>query len=187
MPLCRSAAELGWKVRLIDHRPAFARSDRFPSAASIVVSQPGSVAAVLCSGSADAVVVMSHHFERDVEYLAAALSSGAPYVGVLGPRTRRDRLLAELAATRPEVSLASLDPLYAPIGLDLGADTPEEIALAIVSELMAVQRGRSGGSLRERRAGIHESATAATRRLQSESTVARRRAGVRRAVKEIGP
>lgn len=155
IPVSAWAAQLGWRVRLIDHRPSFALVDRFPTADAVILASPGSVAAVLADEVADAVVVMSHSFERDVEYLAAALASGAPYVGVLGPRARTERLVAELAARGSRVDEATSARLYAPIGVDLGAETPEEIALAIVCELMAVQRGRAAGSLREGWGRIH--------------------------------
>jgi xanthine/CO dehydrogenase XdhC/CoxF family maturation factor len=150
VPVAALAAQLGWKVRLFDHRPAFASAERFPCAESVRLVPPGTAAAALAGTRADAVVVMSHHFERDLEYLGAALASSATYVGVLGPSARTEHLLAELARRGDPPSPAARARLYSPVGLDLGAETPEEIAFSIVSELLAVQRGRSAGSLRER-------------------------------------
>jgi xanthine/CO dehydrogenase XdhC/CoxF family maturation factor len=150
IPLVRFAAQLGWSVSLLEHRAAFAGAARFPEAAACVLIRDGRVAKALEASAPDAVVVMSHHFERDLEYLAAALATPVPYIGVLGPRARTERFLAELG-----VDAAARARIYAPLGLDLGADTPEEIALAAVSEMLAVRRGRRGAPLRERRGPIH--------------------------------
>ncbi len=96
----------------------------------------------------DAAVVMTHNFPRDVEILRALLASRIRYIGVLGPRSRGDELLAELGASRDS-------RIFSPVGLDLGAETPEEIALSIVSEIQAVLGGGSARSLRERETAIH--------------------------------
>ncbi|HVE72566.1 MAG TPA: XdhC family protein [Thermoanaerobaculia bacterium] len=96
----------------------------------------------------DAAVVMTHNFPRDVEILRNLLASRIHYIGLLGPRTRGDELLAELGAARDA-------RVFSPVGLDLGAETPEEIALSIVSEIQAVLGGRSAKPLRELDAPIH--------------------------------
>lgn len=97
----------------------------------------------------DAAVVMTHNFERDVAILRALLPSRIAYIGLLGPRSRGDELLAEIGATRDA-------RIFSPIGLDLGAETPEEIALSIVAEIQAVLNARSARALRELNAPIHE-------------------------------
>jgi xanthine/CO dehydrogenase XdhC/CoxF family maturation factor len=97
----------------------------------------------------DAAVVMTHNFERDTAILRQLLSSPIPYIGLLGPKPRGDELLAEIGAPRDA-------RLHSPIGLDLGAETPEEIALSIVAELQAVFERRSARSLRELETPIHE-------------------------------
>lgn len=97
----------------------------------------------------DAAVVMTHNFHRDVEILRALLASSIPYIGLLGPRRRGDELLTELAAPRDS-------RIHSPIGLDLGAETPEEIALSIIAEIQAVLARRSARSLRELQTPIHE-------------------------------
>ena len=98
--------------------------------------------------SYDAAVVMTHNFPRDVEILRALLASRVRYIGLLGPRTRGDELLAEVGASRDA-------RIFSPVGLDLGAETPEEIALSIAGEIQAVFAGRSARSLREIDAPIH--------------------------------
>lgn len=96
----------------------------------------------------DAAVVMTHNFARDVDALRALLASRIGYIGLLGPRTRGDELLAEVGAPRDA-------RIFSPVGLDLGAETPDEIALSIVSEIQAVLTGRSARALRELDAPIH--------------------------------
>jgi xanthine dehydrogenase accessory factor len=97
----------------------------------------------------DAAVVMTHNLERDVAILRALLPSGIRYIGLLGPRSRGDELLAEVGAQRDS-------RIFSPVGLDLGAETPEEIALSIVAEVQAVLGSRSAQSLRESDRPIHE-------------------------------
>jgi xanthine/CO dehydrogenase XdhC/CoxF family maturation factor len=158
IPVVQLAAQIGWRVELLDHRAAFASAGRFPAADAITVAAAGAAAKALEASAPDAVVVMSHQFERDLEYLAAALTSPVAYVGILGPKARAERLLAALAERGFAVDAALRARLFAPVGLDLGAETPEEIALAIVSELLAAWRGRNGASLRERSGAIHSRA-----------------------------
>lgn len=103
----------------------------------------------------DAAVVMTHNFERDVEILRALLRSRIAYIGLLGPRSRGDELLAEVGAPRDS-------RIFSPVGLDLGAETPEEIALSIIAEIQAVLGARSARGLREIDAPIHEPRTTPT-------------------------
>jgi xanthine dehydrogenase accessory factor len=95
--------------------------------------------------------VMSHDYERDRVQVRALLAADVAYVGVLGPRRRTQRMIDDL-----DVSEADAARLYAPVGLDIGAETPDEIALAIVAEVQAVKAGRRGASLRDRAGAIHE-------------------------------
>ena len=131
VPLVRGALGLGWDVRLVDHRPAFLENAEFSGAelARSIEVRPGG-----------AVVVMSHNLERDRGYLDEALESAADYIGMLGPRERTRRLLGNRRDER----------VHGPVGLDIGSQTPEEIALAMLAEIMAVQSGRQAGFLRER-------------------------------------
>jgi len=154
-PMINAAASLGWNVAVVDHRPAFARAERFPAAQEVVLTPPGLASVILQGRPEDAFVIMSHNFEQDLEYLEAALESDAPYVGILGPKVRTDRLLGAIRASGVRVDDATRERLFAPVGLDVGADTPEEIALAVVAEILAARRGRSGDSLRTRHGRIH--------------------------------
>jgi xanthine/CO dehydrogenase XdhC/CoxF family maturation factor len=102
------------------------------------------------------VVVMTHNFLRDKEYLRALLTSPAAYIGMLGPAARTQRLLMELDDEGVEIGEADRARIHGPAGLDLGAEGPEEIAHAIVAEIVAFRHARGGGFLRDRPGPIHE-------------------------------
>jgi len=138
VPVVELAARLDWKVTLVDHRPAYAVAAHFPAAERVVLARPEELATALELGGFAAAVVMSHHLPSDLAYLRALAATAIPYVGLLGPPSRRERLLADLGS-----EATALRPrLYAPVGLPLGGRSPESIALAIVAQLHAfVHRG----------------------------------------------
>jgi xanthine dehydrogenase accessory factor len=133
IPLVGMAAELGWFVTVADHRPGYLARGGFERAERAVLVEPEKLAAALPLAEYDAVVVMSHHLATDRKYLAELAPVGSRYLGVLGPRARRDRLLTELAAVAPQLR----ERLKGPVGLDIGADSPESIALSILADLQA--------------------------------------------------
>jgi xanthine dehydrogenase accessory factor len=155
-PLVRFAKELGWRVTLVDHRPGMAARPQFVSADEVVVARPESVAERVPIDARTAAVVMTHNYSHDLSLLELLLRSEARYVGVLGPRARTDRLLGELAESGTVFDRQELERLYAPVGIDIGAESPEEIALSIVAEIRAVSSGRRGGMLRDRAGAIHD-------------------------------
>ena len=132
-PVVDLAARLGWKVTLADHRAAYAVPAHFPAAERVLLAPAGELHALLDPQRYRAAVVMSHHLPSDLTWLRALARSAIGYVGLLGPATRRQRLLAELGADRQHLEAR----LYAPVGLPLGGRSPEAIALAIVSEVHA--------------------------------------------------
>lgn len=142
LPLVEIAGLLDWHVSVLDHRAAYAIPQRFPRAKRVEVRPTAELDEVLRLDRFDAAVVMSHHLPSDARYLRALAQSDVPYVGLLGPALRRKRLMHELG---PDAS-ALEGRLHGPIGLDIGANTPESIALSIVAEIQAVQAGRAGGS-----------------------------------------
>ncbi len=158
LPIASFAVQLGWDVIVVDHRPVdSARGSRFPGARVVECSDPTALAHVVPLGASTAAVVVSHHFARDLDYVQALLNAGAAYIGVLGPRARTQRMLADLASR----GMPPVDPdgsLFGPVGLDTGGDGPEAIALSIVAEVAAVVNGRSGGHLRSRRGPMHSAA-----------------------------
>ncbi len=131
-PVAAAARALRWRVSVVDHRPAYAQAVRFPGA-RVALAEPGALADTVDLDGCHAVVVMSHHLASDLSYLRVlAATPGPTYLGLLGPSARRRRLLDELG---PADGLVGR--LIGPVGFDIGACTPEAIALAIVSQIHA--------------------------------------------------
>ena len=166
VPLARLGKELGWRVRVVDGRRAYATRARFPDVDELTVCPPREFADRLAVEPGEAVVLMTHHYLHDKEFLRASLASAAGYIGVLGPRRRTERLLAEMPDL-PGASLGkrSLARIHGPAGLDIGAEAPEQIALAIVAEIEAVAACRHGGVLKRRRAPLHDTPRARSKPL----------------------
>ncbi|WP_284286144.1 XdhC family protein [Alicyclobacillus fastidiosus] len=148
-PLVHFAAAADWHVTVVDHRVEFASSTRFPEAAAIRVVRRDEYASLDLDDAAFAVVMM-HNYHLDRDLLQNLLPRPLSYLGVLGPRSRFDGLLQEVRAAGVAVEAASLTKVHSPVGLDIGAQTPEEIALSVIAEAMARRRARTGRSLRER-------------------------------------
>ncbi|HEY8072634.1 MAG TPA: XdhC family protein [Labilithrix sp.] len=151
-PVVEAARALGWRTTVADAHARFTR--RFVGADRVLVATPSELAAALAEPYRAYAVLMTHDYERDRAFLAAALASPARYVGVLGPERRTSRMLAEIAR-KHSLSDESLARVHAPIGLDVGAETPAEIALAIVSEIQATITASAAGHLRARSGAIH--------------------------------
>jgi xanthine dehydrogenase accessory factor len=158
VPLVLSGTELGWNIIVVDHRPIeHAHPERFPGAVVAECEEPERLLESVAITPHTAAVVMSHHYARDLDYVRALLASDAAYIGVLGPRTRTERMLAEMSS-RGE-SLAGSERIFAPIGMDLGGDGPDAIALSIIAEVAAVMSRRNGGHLRDRQGPLHAAET----------------------------
>ena len=156
-PLVRQAAALGWSPVVVDDRPEFLNRERFPEAADFVlVERPDKMAEVAPVDERTFVVVMTHNFLRDKEYVRSLLSSPARCIAMLGPGVRTQRLLDELREEGVEIGEKELERFRGPAGLDLGAEGPEEIAAAICAEIVAVKRERGAGFLRDRPGPIHD-------------------------------
>jgi xanthine dehydrogenase accessory factor len=148
IPLVRLARELGFETVVVDGRPAFATTERFPGADQIVVGWPDEVAEQIGLGPADAVAVLSHDVKFDEPAIVEALRRGCRYVGAVGSRkTQGDRRARLIEAGVTEADLARL---HGPIGLDLGGRAPAETALAILAEIVAERHGGSGVPMLER-------------------------------------
>ena len=157
-PVVTLAAAMGWEVVVVDHRSSSDLASRFPHARIVECPDASDLAERVDLASRSCAVVMTHHFERDLGYLDALLRTDVPYIGMLGPRERTERLLARRAADLGEVTSAMRERIHAPVGLDLGGEGPDAIAIAIVAEVMATANGRRGEPLRDRDGGIHETA-----------------------------
>ena len=155
--MTRAAAGLGWRPIVVDDRAAFLTPERYPDAAGFVrVEAPEQAAKAAPIDGRTFAVVMTHNFLRDKAYVRSLLGSPIPYIGMLGPGARTERLLMELRDEGVAISDDDRRRIHGPAGLDLGSEGPEEIAQAIVAEIVAVRRGRSGGFLKERPGPIHD-------------------------------
>ncbi|MBB5331179.1 XdhC family protein [Tunturiibacter gelidoferens] len=146
-PVVSMAALLGWSVSVMDGRAHMARAERFPEAEQVIVASAVS-REVLAIRPDDAVVLMSHSYEQDRELLAAVLPLRPKYLGLLGARRRSSLLVSEAAATLGWTVGECCDRIFAPVGLDLGGDGPEAIALAVIAEVQACCMGKLGASRR---------------------------------------
>ena len=155
LPLVRLAKELGWHVSIADVRGTQPRPERFPGADVVLAGSADALCREISLDAQTAVVVMTHNYPDDKRILRRLLETSAFYVGQLGPKARTERLLAEISDDGFQVTDSHRGRLHGPVGLDIGADTPEQIALSIVAEIQAVRAGRSGKSLRERLAPLH--------------------------------
>jgi xanthine/CO dehydrogenase XdhC/CoxF family maturation factor len=136
-PIVEFAVRVNWKVTLVDHRPAYADPSHFPLAERVILARPEELRNVIELEHFAAAVVMSHHLPSDLSYLRALADSPVPYVGLLGPAPRREKLLSDLGDGADELRAR----LHAPVGLVLGGRSPESIALAIVAEIHAFVHG----------------------------------------------
>lgn len=157
-PLVSLARQQAWQVAVIDARRHFARRERFPEANQVLhlgIDQDHDLAALLESA---AVVVMSHSYSQDRHWLERALRLRPSYIGQLGPRSRTERLLDEIGPISRH--LPAYARLHYPMGLDIGGDAPESVALSVLAEITAHFNGRAGGMLMAREAPIHDSVPA---------------------------
>ena len=150
--LCRMAKGLGFRVIVIDARGVYATRERFADADELLVAAPGAVLEQAALDSSSHVVILTHDAKFDVPALAVALRSGAGYIGIMGSRATHTRRRVQLA--QQGFTATDFVRIRAPIGLDLGACTPEEIALAILAEMVAVRYGRDGRALTDKPGAI---------------------------------
>ena len=154
-PLIEIARSVGFRVTVVDRTASLTTRERFREADRFVIAKPAELLELVDAHHTALAVVMSHDYERDRDYLGALLESRARYIGMLGPERRTRRMLAELAQVGKTDRAPSLDRVHAPVGLAIGAETPGEIALAIVAEMHAALAGAPAGRLRTRRGPIH--------------------------------
>ncbi len=159
IPVAQFAKALGWHVSVLDRRAAYANRDRFPTVDEIKIMRLENGLDTLSLDARTAVVLMTHNYFDDRELLKVLLPSTIGYLGLLGPRHRTKQLLEDLKSGGLAVPLHSYH-FHTPIGLDIGAKTPEAIALAIVAEIQAVFANRAGGMLRDRQTPIHAASEA---------------------------
>jgi len=153
MPLVQCAKSLGWRVTLADHRPGHIKKERFPHAHRLLYLTPESLSDRLELDQFNALILMTHNIGYDERYLKAIMNSRIPFIGLLGPSHRKDRLLQSLGGEAARIS----GRVFGPVGLDIGAETPEEIALSIMAGIHAAMNGRTGRQLSLKTASdVHE-------------------------------
>jgi xanthine/CO dehydrogenase XdhC/CoxF family maturation factor len=154
-PLARMASGLGWVVTVCDPRPAMAEANRFPEASAVITGAPETLVPRAKLDAESVAVVMTHHYVHDVPLLRALMPTPVRYIGLLGPRKRAEKILRDLQADGVELSDGQRSRLHAPVGLDIGAEGPDQVALSIVAEIQAELSGRDGRPLRHRERPIH--------------------------------
>jgi xanthine dehydrogenase accessory factor len=145
---------LGFDVTVVDSRATYLRSNLFPGS-RLVLSAFEELAAALTLPRGAFVAIMSHHMDRDRMALRFAFEREPAYIGVLGPRARYEKLLANLSSEGYVPPAATASRVFSPVGLALGAEAPEEVAISILAEILAIRRGFAGGFLAGSTASLH--------------------------------
>jgi len=152
MPLVAGATQVGFRVVVVDHRPAYLTPERFSSAWRLIQALPEDDDEGIPTTSDTFVVLKTHNLVRDKAWAQRFLATPIPYLGLLGPRARCEEIAAAAPADQQH-------RIYGPVGLDLGAEGPEQVGVAVVAELLAARTGRQPGHLKDRKAPIHDHTT----------------------------
>ncbi len=155
-PLIQMANLLGWQTTLIDGRVTHGTKQRFPQAQNIIVSKPADALYSLKIDEQTAFVLMTHNYNYDLQLFSQLLQSRCSYIGMLGPKTKLQRMLNDIEKSDVAIIASQLVNIYGPVGLDIGAETAEEIAVSIIAEIKAVLSGRKGTMLRDNALHIHQ-------------------------------
>jgi xanthine dehydrogenase accessory factor len=155
-PVAAMASLLGWQVTLIDDgRDKNTKAGRFAGTCQLLAVKPEDVLKNIKLDDNTFFLLMTHNYNYDMAMLRELLPKNVRYVGVLGPRKKMDRMIAELETQGIRFSRQQLAAVHSPVGLDIGAETPEEIALSMIAEIKAVTAGKSGNPLRNSNDVIH--------------------------------
>ena len=155
MPLADMANILGWETTVVDGRANYAKKDRFVSACQVLVSKPEHVLEQLTIDERTVFLLMTHNYNYDMAMLRQLLHKNVQYIGMLGPKKKRERMLNEFKEEGLTFAEEQLSILHSPVGLDIGAETSEEIALSILAEIKAMFAGKDVQSLRKLHEVIH--------------------------------
>jgi xanthine dehydrogenase accessory factor len=155
IPLLQAATIIGFDATIIDGRQTHASTQRFPTAKAVIISKAEQALAQVETDERTAWVLMTHNYNYDLEVLTQLIETNCRYIGILGPKKKLERMLDEIASQGTELTDQKIKNIYSPVGLDLGAETAEEIAISIIAEIKAIFSKRSGRSLREKQEAIH--------------------------------
>ena len=154
LPVTKIAGVLGWQVTIMDGRPTYATCARFPEVHQVLVTEAAEALWKITTDENTVFVLMTHNYNYDLALLQQLVKKDIPYIGVLGPKKKFSRMLEELSQDTDGDDIRT-DNLYSPVGLEIGAETAEEIALSVIAEIKAVLAGRQGHSLRDKSGPIH--------------------------------
>jgi xanthine dehydrogenase accessory factor len=160
LPLVEMATVLGWQITVIEGRSTHANRQRFSKVQNILVGKPSEAISQILIDERTVFVLMTHNYNYDLEIMKLLLQENCRYIGTLGPKKRLERLLAELQEQGLSISDQKRTTIYGPIGLDIGAEGSEEIALSVLAEIKAMLADRPGKFLRERLESVHSRAAA---------------------------
>jgi xanthine/CO dehydrogenase XdhC/CoxF family maturation factor len=146
---------LGWETTVIDGRQAYAKKERFVSSCQVMVAKPENVVSQVTIDERTIFLLMTHNYNYDMAMLPQLLLKNVTYIGMLGPKKKLHRILDELEVKGTHFTEQQLASVHSPVGLDIGAETSEEIALSILSEIKAVLSGKQGLSLHANTGTIH--------------------------------
>jgi xanthine dehydrogenase accessory factor len=155
VPVVSMADILGWETTVIDGRPAYAKKERFVSSCQVMVAKPENVISQVTIDERTIFLLMTHNYNYDMAMLHQLLLKNVTYIGMLGPKKKLHRILDELEEKGTRFTEQQLASVHSPVGLDIGAETSEEIALSILSEIKAVLSGKQGLSLHANTGTIH--------------------------------
>ena len=155
IPLMKFADVLGWDFRIIDRRDTHANKERFPLASQTLVANPDVALNYISYDKRTFFVLVTHSYKCDYYFLKSLCDADVPYVGILGPKKKLNRMLGELKEGGEHLNEIKISTIFSPTGLDIGAETPEEIALSIIAEIQAVLKGKKGGMLTIKEEVIH--------------------------------
>ena len=155
VPLVKMSEIVGWKTTVIDGRPAYAKKERFVASCQVLLSKPEDVPGQVSIDEQTVFVLMTHNYIYDIAMLRALLKTEVTYIGMLGSRHKIDRMLNELEEEGIILSGQQLSVIHSPVGLDIGAETSEEIALSVMAEIQAVMAKKESTFLKNNTEGIH--------------------------------
>ncbi|WP_289660837.1 XdhC family protein [Flavobacterium panacagri] len=155
-PLVKMASILGWKITIGDGRTTHTTEKRFPKADKVQTVKSEQFLENSIIDEQTYFVLMTHNYKYDVAVLKQLLETNCKYIGILGPKTKLNRMLDDLENEGIKLNNEQLERIYSPIGLDIGAETSEEIALSIVAEIKAFSAGKTGTSLKYKLGKIHD-------------------------------
>ena len=155
IPVVDMAEILGWETTVVDGRANYARKERFVSACQVLVSKPEQVLEQIEIDEQTVFLLMTHNYNYDMAMLKQLLQKTITYIGMLGPKKKRERMLNELKDEGLIFTDQQLSVLHSPVGLDIGAETSEEIAVSILAEIKALFAGKDVQSLRTINEVIH--------------------------------